>query len=98
MNNTAGFIRSTQDMTVSTGTSELTNRDSGEHGGIFSAGQLTLNTGALNNRDGVLTGRADVTVTAGSTDNSNGILGSQSGSLGLQVNGIQNAGGLLQAQ
>ncbi|EDV2742330.1 filamentous hemagglutinin N-terminal domain-containing protein [Salmonella enterica subsp. diarizonae] len=98
LNNTAGFIRSTQDMTVSTGTSELTNRDSGEHGGIFSEGQLTLNTGALNNRDGVLTGRADVTVTAGRTDNSNGILGSQSGSLGLQVNGMQNAGGLLQAQ
>lgn len=98
LNNTAGFIRSTQDMTVSTGTSELTNRDSGEHGGIFSAGRLTLNTGALDNRDGVLTGRSDVTVTAGSTDNSNGILGSQSGSLGLQVNGMQNAGGLLQAK
>ncbi|EHL4433073.1 hemagglutinin repeat-containing protein [Salmonella enterica] len=97
LNNTAGFIRSTQDMTVSTGTSELTNRDSGEHGGIFSEGQLTLTTGELNNRNGTIVGQTDTQVTAGESDNRDGVLASDAGSLVLKTQGLRNDSGRLLA-
>ncbi|EHF2631169.1 filamentous hemagglutinin N-terminal domain-containing protein [Salmonella enterica subsp. enterica serovar Panama] len=97
LNNTAGFIRSTQDMTVSTGTSELTNRDSGEHGGILSGGRLTLTTGELNNRTGTIVGQTDTQVTAGESDNRDGVLASDAGSLVLKAQGLRNDGGRLLA-
>ncbi|EBP8539766.1 filamentous hemagglutinin N-terminal domain-containing protein, partial [Salmonella enterica] len=95
--NTAGLLQSMQDMTVNTGLSTFTNKDSGKYGGILSGGRLILRSGILNNHGGVITGRSDVTVTSKSTDNSNGITGSQSGGLSLSTSEIQNAGGLIQA-
>ncbi|EKJ5694348.1 hemagglutinin repeat-containing protein [Salmonella enterica] len=96
VDNTGGLIQSVGDMSVNTGTSVLT--DSGNNGGMFSGGRLMLTTAILNNRGGTLTGGTDVSLTAGSTDNRNGMLGSQSGGLTLSVNDMNNGGGLVQAQ
>ncbi|EEI9429065.1 filamentous hemagglutinin N-terminal domain-containing protein [Salmonella enterica subsp. diarizonae] len=98
VDNTGGLIQSAGDMSVNTGTSAFINQNSGNDGGMLSGGRLTLTTATLNNHSGVLTGRNDVSITAGSTDNRNGILGSQSGGLSLSVNDMNNGGGLVQAQ
>ncbi|EEM8546713.1 filamentous hemagglutinin N-terminal domain-containing protein [Salmonella enterica] len=97
LDNTAGLIRSAQDMTVDTGTNALINQDSGEHGGIISGGRLSLVTGELSNRNGLLTGQSDTTVASGPTDNRGGMLASNTGSLTLNSGELDNSTGRIQA-
>ncbi|EHN1697446.1 hemagglutinin repeat-containing protein [Salmonella enterica subsp. enterica serovar Newport] len=75
----------------------LINSDSGTEGGIFSAGALTLTTGALDNHSGTLLSRQTASVSFHSLDNRNGTLAGLNGALTLKGGETQNAGGLIQS-
>ncbi|EDG0478263.1 filamentous hemagglutinin N-terminal domain-containing protein, partial [Salmonella enterica subsp. enterica serovar Newport] len=97
LDNSAGRIQSGGDAQLDTHGQSLTNRDSGNTGGVLTGGALTLRTGDIDNQRGTLIGRGNTIMTAGSLDNRAGTLASDTGRLALTAGETRNQGGLLQA-
>ncbi|EIZ98624.1 polypeptide-transport-associated domain protein ShlB-type, partial [Salmonella enterica subsp. enterica serovar Newport str. CVM 35185] len=66
LDNSAGRIQSGGDAQLDTHGQSLTNRDSGNTGGVLTGGALTLRTGDIDNQRGTLIGRGNTIMTAGS--------------------------------
>ncbi|PKE30568.1 filamentous hemagglutinin [Rahnella sp. AA] len=96
LNNEAGLLQSTGDMLIDTHGQRLSNRNSGEMGGIFSEGALTLFSDALDNVSGVLVSMGNAVLSTGSVDNRGGQLVSWN-QFTLNSQTLNNAGGLLQS-
>ena len=71
-NNDGGLIRSDKALLIDTHGALLSNQRSSDTGGIFSQGNLTLNTGALENQQGTIISRRDLTLTADAVNNRQG--------------------------
>ncbi len=75
-NNDGGLIRSAKDLLIDTHGALLSNQRSGDTGGIISQGNLSLNTGALENTQGTIISSRDMTLTTATVDNQQGLLAS----------------------
>lgn len=96
LNNDAGLLQSAGNMNIDTQGAALSNRLSGETGGILSQGTLTIHSGALDNSQGMLVGAGTTDLFTGELDNSQGTLvGKQK--LNIDSLALTNDGGLLQA-
>ncbi|HCR4018938.1 TPA: hemagglutinin repeat-containing protein [Morganella morganii] len=97
LNNDAGLLQAGGDATVDTQGAVLSNRQSGDTGGILSQGTLTLHSGELDNRQGMLTGGGDMVVKTKVLNNTGGTLVSKRQLL-IDSNGVlTNDAGLLQS-
>ena len=96
LNNARGLLQSRQGMRVDTHGQALTNIDAGSTGGILSGDTLALNSGDLNNRDGVVYSQGDLIAHTGDIDNAAGQLGG-SADADIGATSIGNAGGRVQA-
>ncbi|HEY5971524.1 MAG TPA: hemagglutinin repeat-containing protein [Pseudoxanthomonas sp.] len=96
LNNDTGLLQSTGAMTVDTHGQTLTNTYAGESGGIVSGGAMTLTTGDLDNRAGLVHAAGDLAAHTGTLDNTAG--GQFGGSANVQIDGalLRNAGGTVQ--
>jgi filamentous hemagglutinin len=95
LTNDGGLLQSAGNMNMDTQGAALSNRLSGETGGILSQGTLTIHSGALDNTQGMLVGGTTDLFT-GRLDNSKGTLvGKQT--LNIDSLALTNDGGLLQA-
>ncbi|EHO8938693.1 hemagglutinin repeat-containing protein [Salmonella enterica] len=96
LNNDAGLLQSASNMNIDTQGAALSNRLSGETGGILSQGMLTIHSGALDNSQGLLVGAGTTDLFTAQLDNSQGTLvGRQK--LNIDSLALTNDGGLLQA-
>jgi len=96
LNNDAGLLQSSGNMNIDTQGAALSNRLSGEAGGLLSQGTLTIHSGALDNNQGMLVGTGMTELFTGELDNSQGTLvGKQK--LNIDSLALTNDGGLLQA-
>lgn len=96
LNNDAGLLQSAGNMNIDTQGAALSNRLSGETGGILSQGTLTIHSGALDNSQGMLVGAGTTDLFTAQLDNSQGTLvGKQK--LNIDSLALTNDGGLLQA-
>ncbi|EAA2596693.1 filamentous hemagglutinin [Salmonella enterica subsp. enterica] len=96
LNNDAGLLQSASNMNIDTQGAALSNRLSGETGGILSQGTLTIHSGALDNSQGMLVGAGTTDLFTAQLDNSQGTLvGKQK--LNIDSLALTNDGGLLQA-
>jgi filamentous hemagglutinin len=73
VNNDAGLIQAAGNLNIHTHGQTLSNRNSGDKGGLFSGGLLTLQTGALNNGAGVISAQTMALLTR-ALDNRQGLL------------------------
>lgn len=96
LNNARGLLQSRQGMRVDTHGQALVNTDAGSTGGILSGDALALNSGDLNNRDGVVHSQGDLIARTGGIDNTAGQLGG-SADVDIGATSIDNAGGKIQA-
>ncbi|CAI2413303.1 hemagglutinin repeat-containing protein [Serratia plymuthica] len=96
LTNDGGLLQSAGDMSLDTQGAALSNRLSGETGGILSQGALLIHSGALDNSQGMLVGGGATELFTGRLDNSKGTLvGKQR--LNIDSLALTNDGGLLQA-
>ncbi len=96
LTNDGGLLQSAGNMSMDTQGAALSNRQSGETGGILSQGTLTIHSGALDNTQGMLVGGGTTDLFTGRLDNSKGTLvGKQQ--LNINSLALTNDGGLLQA-
>ncbi|QHT52753.1 filamentous hemagglutinin N-terminal domain-containing protein [Serratia liquefaciens] len=96
LNNDGGLLQSAGNMNIDTQGAALSNRLSGETGGILSQGTLTIHSGALDNSQGMLVGAGTTDLFTAQLDNSQGTLvGKQK--LNIDSLALTNDGGLLQA-
>ena len=96
LTNDGGLLQSAGNMSMDTQGAALSNRQSGETGGILSQGTLTIHSGALDNTQGMLVGGGTTDLFTGRLDNSKGTLvGKQT--LNIDSLALTNDGGLLQA-
>ncbi|EMM6516278.1 hemagglutinin repeat-containing protein [Enterobacter ludwigii] len=72
--NDAGLIQSGADMRLDTQGNSLSNRQTEDSGGIFSAAVLQINSGALDNREGSLVAAGAALLTTGAVDNQDGLM------------------------
>lgn len=96
LNNTRGLLQSRQGMRVDTHGQTLINTDAGSTGGILSGDTLALNSGNLNNRDGVVHSQGNLISRTGGIDNTDGQLGG-SADVDIGATSFDNAGGKIQA-
>lgn len=96
LDNTAGLIQATGNTRIDTHGATLTNRNSGETGGISSSGTLTLATGDMDNQHGVMVSGGALDLTGNAVDNRNGLLGSEQ-AVTARVNTLNNGGGSLKS-
>jgi len=93
--NHSGLIQSGGDLTLDTHGQALINRDSGK-AGIISGGALALNSGDLDNQNGVIAAASAANISSGLLTNINGTLMSD-GALTLKTGALDNQRGLLQS-
>ncbi|MEN4631654.1 hemagglutinin repeat-containing protein [Pantoea agglomerans] len=93
--NHSGLIQSGGDLTLDTHGQALINRDSGK-AGIISGGALALNSGDLDNQNGVIAAASAANITSGLLTNIDGTLMSD-GALTLKTGALDNQRGLLQS-
>ncbi|CBW75270.1 Hemagglutinin-like protein [Mycetohabitans rhizoxinica HKI 454] len=94
--NTGGLVQSCGAMRVQTHGQTVCNIDSGKTGGIFSGGELDLNSGELHNRAGVVHSQGQLTAHVGALNNTQGQFGG-SAEVGLKADSLRNRGGVIQA-
>jgi len=92
--NHTGLIQSGGDLALDTH-GQATNRDSGK-AGIISGGALRLNSGDLDNQNGVIAAASAASISSGSLTNIDGILMAD-GTLTLKTGALDNQRGLLQS-
>lgn len=96
LNNDAGLLQSAGNLNIDTQGAALSNRLSGETGGILSQGTLTIHSGELDNSQGMLVSAGTTDLFTAQLDNSQGTLvGKQK--LNIDSLALTNDGGLLQA-
>lgn len=93
--NHSGLIQSGGDLTLDTHGQALINRDSGK-AGIISGGALALNSGDLDNQNGVIAAASAANISSGLLTNIDGTLMSD-GALTLKTGALDNQRGLLQS-
>ncbi|NYB29781.1 hemagglutinin repeat-containing protein [Pantoea agglomerans] len=93
--NHSGLIQSGGDLTLDTHGQALINRNSGK-AGIISGGALALNSGDLDNQNGVIAAASAANITSGLLTNIDGTLMSD-GALTLKTGALDNQRGLLQS-
>ncbi|WP_053014222.1 MULTISPECIES: hemagglutinin repeat-containing protein [Xenorhabdus] len=94
--NRYGSIRSGQNLTIDTHGQQLDNRDSGQHGGVFSQGALRLTVADLNNQSGHIESHDGLNVSGNTLLNRHGqLLGGKDTQ--LRVDELNNDQGLLQS-
>ena len=96
LNNDGGLLQSGADLAIDVQNGALSNRNSGDKGGILSQGTLTLRSGALDNRAGFIAARNESRINSQALDNQNGTLASDT-HLSLTTNALNNQQGLIQA-
>ncbi|MEY8769549.1 hemagglutinin repeat-containing protein [Erwinia sp. ACCC 02193] len=96
LNNRAGRIQSGGDMQLDTHGRTLTNQQSGASGGVIAGGELSLNSGDINNDAGMLAAAGNIRLHSGALSNIDGTLASD-GSLTLTGGAVDNQRGLIQA-
>jgi filamentous hemagglutinin len=96
LNNDAGLVQAGSALNVDLHGGALSNRDSGESGGLLSLGTFTLNGGALDNTRGYIAAAGDSLISGLALDNTHGTLYSES-HLRLTTDALTNAQGLIQA-
>ncbi|MCF2133970.1 MULTISPECIES: hemagglutinin repeat-containing protein [Mycetohabitans] len=96
LDNTGGLLQSAGAMRVQTHGQTVRNIDSGKTGGIFSGGELDLNSGELHNRAGVVHSQGQLTAHVGALNNTQGQFGG-SAEVGLKADSLRNRGGVIQA-
>ena len=97
INNDGGLLQSAATLTIDTHGEAISNRNSGDRGGILSQGTLTVRAGHLDNQSGVLMGNQNSALTLAQVNNQHGILGSQQGNLSLTTQAFDNTAGLIQS-
>ncbi|MFS7252086.1 hemagglutinin repeat-containing protein [Rahnella rivi] len=97
INNDGGLLQSAAALTIDTHGEAISNRNSGDRGGILSQGTLTVRAGHLDNQSGVLMGNQNSALTLAQVNNQHGILGSQQGNLSLTTQALDNTAGLIQS-
>ncbi|MBE8598164.1 hemagglutinin repeat-containing protein, partial [Xenorhabdus sp. BG5] len=94
--NRYGSIHSGQNLTIDTHGQQLDNRDSGQHGGVFSQGALRLTVADLNNQSGHIESHGGLNVSGNTLLNWHGqLLGGKDTQ--LHVDMLNNDQGLLQS-
>jgi filamentous hemagglutinin len=93
--NHSGLIQSGGDLALDTHGQALINRDSGK-AGIISGGALALNSGDLDNQNGVIAAASAASISSGLLTNIDGTLMSD-GALTLKTGALDNQRGLLQS-
>jgi filamentous hemagglutinin len=93
--NTTGLLQSLGDARIDTQGNAFINRDSGTDGGIIALGSLTLHSGLLDNRNGVINAQ-DLSLFNGDINNQHGLLAAQN-ALSITAAGIDNQQGNLVA-
>ncbi|MGL5423329.1 MAG: filamentous hemagglutinin N-terminal domain-containing protein, partial [Serratia fonticola] len=96
LNDDGGLLQSAADLLIDTQGGTLSNTHSGDQGGITSQGSLTLNTGLLDNQQGVLIGNQQLTLTSGAVNNQQGQIAAL-GSIHALTQALNNAWGTLQS-
>ena len=97
LTNDAGLIQSGQDMRLDTHGNTLSNRQTGESGGIFSTSSLLINSGTLDNHEGSLVAGTTATLTTGAVDNQDGLIAAGK-TLDMSAKGmVNNDRGLVQS-
>lgn len=93
-NDDGGLIQSGDALTLNAGS--LSNRDSGDKGGITSLGDMTLTADSVANNDGVLLSAKEIALNSGTLDNTSGEL-IATDALNLALDGsLINTTGLMQ--
>ncbi len=72
LNNDNGLLQSGLDMSLDLQNGRLSNRSDSTPGGILSQGTLTLNSGVLDNTQGIISVAADAQLNTGNIDNTEG--------------------------
>ncbi|WP_336984957.1 hemagglutinin repeat-containing protein [Cedecea sp. USHLN005] len=96
LNNDTGLLQAVGDLSLDLAGGTFTNRNSGKNGGVLSQGQLTVQSGALDNSGGFIASGKDASLTTLALNNTSGTLASD-GTLSLINEGINNQQGLIQA-
>ncbi|EGX3500156.1 filamentous hemagglutinin N-terminal domain-containing protein [Salmonella enterica] len=94
-NDAGGLIQSGASLNLHTDT--LSNRNSGDQGGIISQGPVTLNAGTLDSTAGVLLSGDTLSLTAGAVNNTSGQVVAN-GLLGWTSQALNNQSGLIQGK
>ncbi|HHZ4039291.1 TPA: hemagglutinin repeat-containing protein [Escherichia coli] len=93
INDASGLIQSGASLNIRADT--LSNRDSGDRGGVISQGPVTLNSGTLDSTAGVLLSGDALSLTAGVVNNTSGQVVAN-GLLGWNSQALNNQSGLIQ--
>ncbi|HFO9890146.1 TPA: hemagglutinin repeat-containing protein [Escherichia coli] len=93
INDAGGLIQSGASLNIRADT--LSNRDSGDRGGVISQGPVTLNSGTLDSTAGVLLSGDALSLTAGVVNNTSGQVVAN-GLLGWNSQALNNQSGLIQ--
>ncbi|EFS9510024.1 filamentous hemagglutinin, partial [Escherichia coli] len=93
INDAGGLIQSGASLNIRADT--LSNRDSGDRGGVISQGPVTLNAGTLDSTAGVLLSGDALSLTAGVVNNTSGQVVAN-GLLGWNSQALNNQSGLIQ--
>ncbi|TCV95071.1 two-partner secretion domain-containing protein, partial [Biostraticola tofi] len=96
LNNDSGLLQAGNAMSMDLGEGRLSNRASGEKGGILSLGRLSIHSGLLDNQHGFIGARDDAAVATEDLHNAHGTLVSD-GVLHLQTAALDNHSGVLQS-
>ena len=96
LNNDAGLVQAGSALNIDLHGGALSNRDSGENGGLLSFGTFTLSGGTLDNRSGYMASAGDSLINGLALDNTLGTLYSES-HLSLTTDALVNRQGLIQA-
>ncbi|EBP0013509.1 filamentous hemagglutinin N-terminal domain-containing protein, partial [Salmonella enterica] len=94
-NDAGGLIQSGASLNLRADT--LSNRNSGDQGGVISQGPMILNTGALDSTAGVLLSGDTLSLTAGAVNNTSGQVVAN-GLLGWTSHALNNQAGLIQGR
>ncbi|EIG1703946.1 hemagglutinin repeat-containing protein [Escherichia coli] len=95
INDAGGLIQSGASLNIRADT--LSNRDSGDRGGVISQGPVTLNAGTLDSTAGVLLSGDALSLTAGVVNNTSGQVVAN-GLLGWNSQALNNQSGLIQGR
>ncbi|EES4790077.1 filamentous hemagglutinin [Escherichia coli] len=95
INDAGGLIQSGASLNLRADT--LSNRDSGDRGGVISQGPVTLNAGTLDSTAGVLLSGDALSLTAGVVNNTSGQVVAN-GLLGWNSQALNNQSGLIQGR
>ncbi|WP_256137933.1 hemagglutinin repeat-containing protein [Serratia quinivorans] len=96
LTNDGGLLQAGGDAILNTQGQALTNRDSGKNGGISSLGELTIDSGAVDNQGGFIASSGDLRLHSDQLDNRQGTLASEK-HLSAAVNILNNQGGAIKS-